>query len=387
MDGRDLSSDYHTPSYGHGISPSASFATPPMPCYSPNSDKPSALPAWLLMEAEAAAVAAAAADRRVARYLGLLGAAVGAEALGARPLADPCDVYDMPFSSPEAARWSSQECDLRARAPLRRESWTSAEAALRYGGMSGPGSRGPLPAVAADSPAFAKRRGAHYDACVYEISSEGGSCQPSPEGPVLSLCGDLEEECGGRARAGDALTPLDLGDPAIDPAAARPAARTMVAAPLAAEESDAYADAGLDLGGGGGEAYHLATPAAGAPLGYCSAAVDGPSAHAGPVRPAEARDAGETAAMPDGGEGGVDGFAGADEGGPDFAACLIGGGGGACDVWLGGGGRGAAQIGDHACGGGGGGGGGSSSSGLMGDFDGGAWDALYGREEECSGWW
>lgn len=44
-----------------------------------------------------------------------------------------------------------------------------------------------------------------YDAYeVYEVSSEGGSCQPSPEGPVLNLCDDS-----------DLLPELDLGQPAF----------------------------------------------------------------------------------------------------------------------------------------------------------------------------
>ena len=64
----------------------------------------------------------------------------------------------------------------------------------------------------------------------------------------------------------------------------------------------------------------------------------------------------------------------------DFSTCITGsgGGGGGGDAWLGGGGRSAVPIGDNI-----GGGGGS----LMCDFDGGTWDALYNRDDSCSGWW
>eukprot|EP00291_Cryptomonas_curvata_P026467 CAMPEP_0172156986 /NCGR_PEP_ID=MMETSP1050-20130122/3533_1 /TAXON_ID=233186 /ORGANISM="Cryptomonas curvata, Strain CCAP979/52" /LENGTH=493 /DNA_ID=CAMNT_0012826151 /DNA_START=197 /DNA_END=1679 /DNA_ORIENTATION=+ len=53
---------------------------------------------------------------------------------------------------------------------------------------------------------------------VIEVSSEGGSCQPSPDVPVLSLCDDLE------------IAPLELGDPAMNPSL-HVSSHTMVAAP------------------------------------------------------------------------------------------------------------------------------------------------------------
>jgi hypothetical protein len=46
-----------------------------------------------------------------------------------------------------------------------------------------------------------------FDNCfedVIEVSSEGGSCQPSPEVPVLSLCDDFD------------IAPLELGNPAMN---------------------------------------------------------------------------------------------------------------------------------------------------------------------------
>jgi len=384
-DGRGSNGDYLSQSYGHRPSPDVSFSTPPMPSYSHNSDKPSALPAWLLMEAEAAAVAAAAADRRVARYLGLLGAAVGAEAVGGHPSTDHSNSYDMSYNAPEAEPWSAPEYNSRSQNSLRRESWTSAEAVLRLSGASGPESRGSLSrglclqSPLEDTP-VGRRHGAHNDACVYEISSEGGSCQPSPEGPVLSLCGDLGEDHGYRTGAGDALTPLELGDPAIDPAAARPAARTMVTAPLVAEESDIYGDSGgLDLGCGSNQTYHLVCAAV--PSLDCSTALgERSSNNENPIRRKEPLNVSEAAMTAD--EGVLCGLGAAYCEGSDFPICMISGSGGGsgsgeCDAWLTGCGRGSVPIVDNVAAGGS----------LIGDFDGGTWDALYNRDDDCSGWW
>jgi hypothetical protein len=375
--GRGPKADYHTQSYGHRTSPDLSFSTPPMPSYCHNSDKPSALPAWLLMEAEAAAVAAAAADRRVARYLGLLGAAVGAEAVGGRPSTDQSDSYDISYNAAQGEPWPALEYNNHSRNSLRRESWTSADTGLRLGSTRPQGLY--LQSPCEDSPVLGRRHGAHDKMCVYEISSEGGSCQPSPEGPVLSLCCDLGEDHGYRAGAGDALTPLDLGDPAIDPAAARPAARTMVSAPLVAEDNDVYADSGLDLVCRSSQPYLLASAAD--PSLECSAASgEMSSSNEISIPRKEAIIVSEAAIPAD--DGVLCGLGAGYCEGSDFSTCIItgsngGSGSGECDTWIAGCGRSAVPIVDNAAVGGS----------PIGDFDGGTWDALYNRDDDCSGWW
>ena len=211
----------------------------------------STLPAWLLKEAEAAAVAAAAADRRVARYLGLLGAAVGADIAGARGWAEHSDaILDPAFS------FSRGESVFRkSRTELGCEDYRiNLGKDLRFTGAQmnfGPDRAADIESFAHGQQGLGPRatsvKRADFESRdhVYEISSEGGSCQPSPEGPILSLCGDLSED-----EVTGSLTPLDLGNPAIDPASARHTPRTMIPEAATVEMDDFYTAASvLDLGG------------------------------------------------------------------------------------------------------------------------------------------
>lgn len=79
-----------------------------------------------------------------------------------------------------------------------------------------------------------------FDHDVIEVSSEGGSCQPSPEVPTLSLCDDLDD-----------LAPLDLGVPAVT-SVLHPT-HTMTATAVATVTDLTGGSSGvLELGCGGG---------------------------------------------------------------------------------------------------------------------------------------
>jgi hypothetical protein len=85
--------------------------------------------------------------------------------------------------------------------------------------------------VAGDVGCFVGFEDCFEDDEVIEVSSEGGSCQPSPDVPVLSLCDDLE------------IAPLELGDPAMNPSL-HLSSHTMVAIPSVAVSSCVGAGAG-----------------------------------------------------------------------------------------------------------------------------------------------
>jgi hypothetical protein len=213
----------------------------------------STLPAWLLKEAEAAAVAAAAADRRVARYLGLLGAAVGADVGNVHAWSEHSEPFhSLAFDSPIAQSIRRSATELcgggqRVYRPAMGNDCRSFVEADLCRGADGP----------TDSEIHAQRRfkahprggvcvksdeAGRADDDVCEVSSEGGSCQPSPEAPVLSLCGDLDED-----EIEESLTPLDLGNPAIDPSAARHTPRTMVPEAATMEVEAMYPGSALDV--------------------------------------------------------------------------------------------------------------------------------------------